>query len=295
MILGIDFGGTKIAIATADHAGHLLARSDIPTSGEQGALQAVTRALDEAGRLVDETTRMGHGLDAIGIATMGITQEDRVLYAPNVPGWERLRLPDLIRERFPSIPVHIENDVKSAAWAELKWGHLDPEEPGIFLNLGTGIGIALAAHGRILRGAHGASGEVAYCPLTLDSQGARHGIAPLEELVGGGPIKERASRAMGTEMSAGALFRRPLDDPPVKRLVEPILRAMAFYLMQWTIAFDPSRVVVGGGLVNVSDVIFPVLEASLEEFVPFPPELVAAHYLRDAGLMGALAVALAPF
>lgn len=297
MILGIDFGGTKIALATADEEGHIFERKDIPTLAHRGAEEAVRRALREAEQLIQSThEKTQEKVSSVGIATMGITQEDRVLYAPNVPGWENLHLPQMIRDAFPGATVRIENDVKSAAWAELRWGALNMHEPGLFVNLGTGIGIALAVHDTILRGAHGAAGEVAYCPRSdQDVLGARHAMAPLEEFVGGGPIKARTSEVLGEEISAGDLFRRSLTDPRAKEMVSPILRQLAFHLTEWVIMFDPARVVIGGGLVNVKEIIFPALEQALKEFVPFPPALVPARFRRDAGLMGSLAVALSPF
>lgn len=297
MILGIDFGGTKVAIATADSQGTIFEKSSILTFSERGAEQAVARALNEAHKLLQETMkRHPEDLTDVGVATMGITLEDRVLLSPNVLGWETLKLPSLLRQAFPDCRIHIENDVKSAAWAEILWGALDQESPGIFLNLGTGIALALTLGGQVLRGAHGASGEVAYCPRFGQTQeGIRHGHAPLEEYVGGGPIKSHSAEWVGETMSAGDLFRRAITDPKARAVVEPIIETIAIHLAQWVIAFDPARVVVGGGLVNVREVIFPVLNRVLHEFVPFPPELLPARFHREAGLHGALAIAVRSF
>jgi glucokinase len=60
----------------------------------------------------------------IGIATMGITLEDQVLMAPNVAGWKWQAQPALMRQAFSLDAIRIENDVKAAASAELRWGAL---------------------------------------------------------------------------------------------------------------------------------------------------------------------------
>ncbi|WP_053957981.1 ROK family protein [Sulfobacillus thermosulfidooxidans] len=291
-VLGMDFGGTKMALATADDTGTILHRADIPTLPD--AQEAVSRALEVAHQLIDCTrTQYQSQLRRVGVATMGITRDSGVLLAPNVAGWRELRLPQLLHAAFPGIPVLIANDVKSAALAEFKWGALQGMDPGLYVNLGTGIAVALIASGRIIQGAHGASGEIAYNPLTEhDVYGVRDDVAPLEERVGGRAIQRRAHDELGWGLGAGDLLRRAQRDPSVRIWLEPILRTLSFQLTHLVIALDPARVVIGGGLATVHEVIFPYLRQSLNSFVPFPPELVTAHFARDAGLMGAIALAL---
>ena len=291
-VLGIDFGGTKIALATADAQGKILVRDNLPTPHH--ADEAVKVALHAAREIIRRTEdETGCTPSRIGVATMGITREDRVDLAPNVPGWETLRLPDRLRQALAPAKVAIANDVKCAALAEVTWGALCGLDPGLFINLGTGIAAALVVGGRVVTGAHQASGEIAYNPLTPDDiQGVRDHVAPLELRVGGGPLKHRAEQELGWQLSAGDLFRRWHTDPEIRRWLEPDLKQLAYQLTHLVIALDPARVVVGGGLVAVRDVIFPYLNRYFERFVPYPPELVPAFYERDAGLMGAIALAL---
>jgi glucokinase len=58
------------------------------------------------------------------------------------------------------------------------------------------------------------------------------------------------------------------------------------------ILVDPVRIAVGGGIVRSWDRIGPGLEAALQAGVPFPPELVLAHFPNDAPLLGAVALAV---
>ncbi|WP_278281306.1 ROK family protein [Sulfobacillus thermosulfidooxidans] len=288
----MDFGGTKMALATADDHGMILHRADIPTLSD--AHDAISRALEVAHELINRTeTQYQSRLRRVGVATMGITQDSGVLLAPNVAGWRELRLPQLLHTAFNGIPVLIANDVKSAALAELKWGALQGMDPALFVNLGTGIAVALIASGRIIQGAHGASGEIAYNPLTEhDCRGVRDDVAPLEERVGGGAIQRRARDELGWDLDAGELLRQAPRDPVIRMWLDPILRTLSFQLTHLVIALDPARVVIGGGLAKVHEVIFPYLRQSFDSFVPFPPEIVIAHFERDAGLMGAIALAL---
>src|SRR3954451_16534118 len=93
-VLGIDFGGTKIAVGTANPEGEQIASDRIETHAEDGADQAVKRALALGRRLVAETRAAGAGeCAAAGAVSPGVVQRSRVLLAPNVPGWDRLRPP----------------------------------------------------------------------------------------------------------------------------------------------------------------------------------------------------------
>lgn len=293
-VLGIDFGGTKIAVATAAPDGHILLREQLATRPSDGAERALERGI-QAGRSLSERTREETGgiVRAVGVATMGITEEDCVYMAPNVPGWDRLAIPGALRAAFPGLPLAIENDVKAAADAELKWGALAGCDTAIYLNLGTGIACGLVAAGHVLRGAHGAAGEIAYNLRHLhEEEGAQQGHAPLEEYVGGAAIADRVASQFGQSHSVAAVFESVSVDPEARAFVERTVTEIAFHLTNLAIALDPERIAVGGGLLRSKDVILPALRAQLGRFTIFPPEVVEAHFGVDAALMGAVALAL---
>lgn len=298
-VLGIDLGGTKIALATADANGTILSQKTIATLASQGAEQAIERTIASGRNLIELTQKQLRGrLVGIGVATMGITLDDRVLIAPNVPGWDRLALPSQMQRAFSLDAVRIENDVKAAALAELRWGALVGVETGLYLNLGTGIAAALVVDGGIMHGAHGAAGEIAYNLRHLhDEQGFSAGKAPLEEFVGGGALRERVRQRFGAEATVGEIFRLATTSPPdleARAFVEVTLTEIAFHLTNLTIALDPERVVIGGGLMRSKALILPLLAAHIKRFAPFPPPVEVARFSHDAGLMGAIALALPP-
>jgi glucokinase len=293
-VLGIDLGGTKMALGTANARGELQHEQVLPTFAEQGAEQAIDRVMIAGQQMVEQTrAEQGGNLSAVGVASMGITLEDRVLMAPNVPGLERLALPALLQQAFSTEKVRIENDVKTAAMAELRWGELVGVDVGLYVNLGTGIAAALVVHGQVIRGSHGAAGEIAYNIRHLhDEIGVRQEHAPLEEFVGGRAVGERASLLFGKPSSAQEVFQRSQTDLTARTLVETTLTEIAFHVTNLAIALDAERIVVGGGFLHSRDIIFPRLDAQLKRFVPFPPALREAHFSHDAGLMGAVALAL---
>ena len=216
---------------------------------------------------------------------------EKILLAPNIPGWEDLRLRDVVAAEFgPAVAVG--NDVKAAGLAELRWGALVGADPAVFLSLGTGIAAAIAVGGRVLAGANGAAGEIGYnLRSTGDAASFASGAAPLEEAVGGRGLGARASERLGRPVTAAELFALSRDDPAAAELVDEALDELSVHVANLAIALDPRRIAVGGGLARSADVVLPALRKGLAHAVPFPPDLVAAHFTQDAALRGAIALA----
>jgi len=290
-VVAIDFGGTKVAIATTDTTGSILQQARIDTNASQGAQQILERTTVAAQALIERTeaTVAGHCI-AVGVATPGIVHDDGVLLSPNIPGWEHVSLRETMRASLHIPTVVAENDVKAAAMAEFLWGALKGADPAVFLSLGTGIAAAIVLGGRVVTGANGASGEIGYnLRSVLDTSGAAHGRAPLEEAIGGRFIGERASLLLGESLSAAGVFAHP--DMRARLLVNEILAELATHVANLAILIDPARVAVGGGLMRSGDIILRALAFRLEYAVPFPPEIVPARFLNDASLHGAIALA----
>jgi glucokinase len=289
-ILGIDFGGTKVALGLADRDGTLLATRRLDTDAHAGAEQVVVRALAAARALLADEDAVP---SCIGVVSPGIVLPEKILLAPNVPGWEQLRLRELVAAEFGGVPIAVGTDAKAAALAEWRWGALAGADPAVFLSLGTGIAAAVLVGGRVLTGANGAAGEIGYnLRSPQDTEGFASGAAPLEEAVGGRGLGGRASELLGRPVTAGELFALAKENVEAKELVTAALDELSMHVANLAIALDPQRIAVGGGLVRSADVLLPALADRLAHAVPFPPELVAARFDQDAALLGAVALAL---
>ncbi|WP_026692764.1 ROK family protein [Peribacillus kribbensis] len=293
-VLAFDFGGTKMAIATATYSREIIERIEVSTVECGDGETALNRAIQAGAELVQKTkVSFGGMLERIGIASLGVTFTDRVAMAPNISGWENLKIEQKMKEAFPGTPIHIDNDVKAAALAELRRGALKEKRVGLFVNFGTGISAAFTMDNRVLQGHNGAAGEIAYLLRKKDEQqGFKEDVAPFEEFAGGKAIGERSSAYFGTEMTAKDLFVRARKEEPARKFLEEILQEIAFHITNLMISWDPEIVVFGGGLIGASDVILPFIEKYAKQFVPFPPQLAIAHFNRDAGLYGAIELAM---
>jgi glucokinase len=291
-VVAIDFGGTKIEVATANMTGNILKQARLDTNASRGAQQILERTTVTARALIERTVvEVGGKCVAAGVVTPGIVHDHGVLLSPNIPGWEQVSLRETMRAELHVPTVVAANDVKAAAMAEVLWGALQGADPAVYLSLGTGIAAAIVIGGRVVNGAHGASGEIGYnLRSVLDHSGAAHGRAPLEEAIGGRFIGERGSLLLGEPLSAAGVFAHA--DMRARFLVDEMLAELATHVANLAILIDPARIAVGGGLMSSGDVILRALTFRLGYAVPFPPEIVPARFLNDASLYGAIALAL---
>jgi glucokinase len=290
VVLGLDFGGTKIAAAVGDVDGTTLAATVIPASAELGARATVKRAVD-AGRALLGRVADGRPLGAVGVSTFGIPGADGVALAPAIDGWADLALGRVLGDAFDGVPIRVATDVKAAARVEATRGALAGCDPAVYLNLGTGLAVAIIAGGRVVAGHHGASGEIGYNLRTRADVGLELADrVPLEEVVSGGALVSAARKTTAGVDGAPAVFAGAAGHPALGRLLDDFLGELAFHLVNLTIAVDPQRIAVGGGMVRSWDVIGPRLRAALDAAVPFPPELLPAAFPYDAPLIGALAL-----
>jgi len=287
-VLAIDFGGTKIALAMAA-VGSPDGRPDstvrLRTLGAAGAPQALQRTFDAARELLAAPA-------AVGVSTFGVLRGGRVRLAPNVPGWDGMALPELLRAEFGDAPVAIDNDVNAGAAAELRWGALRGVDVGLYLNLGTGLAAALVAGGRVLAGAHGAAGEIGYLRDSEADPFFADGHAPLEEAVSGGALARRGSALLGRPVTAAELFELRAE-PGVAALIDEVVDTLSRTIANLCVTLDPERIVIGGGMLGAAAHIMPRVATALRRAVPFPPELATARFIDDAPLVGAVALALA--
>jgi len=288
VVLGLDFGGSKIAAAVADESGVRLSATTVATDPGRGGRWNLDRGVEAARALVAETVPDGE-LVAVGACTFGIPAAHGIRLAPAIPGWGDLSLSLELAEAFGTRAVRVATDVKAAAAAEAASGALVGHDPAIYLNLGTGLAVAIVCGGKVVSGANGGAGEIGYSLRQVgDVELARADRIVLEEVVSGMAIAAAGSRRTGREVTAEDVFANELTDPRLDGALDDFVRELSFHLVNLAVAVDPSRIAVGGGMVRSWHRIQPQLRKALDANVPFPPELVVGEYPFDAALVGAV-------
>jgi glucokinase len=303
--VGVDIGGTKVRAALVSEDGNVMLKLNAPTDpkvGADAAGDAVAQVLSEAGQRVD----------AVGAAVAGFIEHPagRIAFAPNL----RYSSPEIGREltlRF-NLPVVVENDANAAAWAEYKCGAGREVSNLVMVTVGTGIGGGAIVDGRLYRGSRGFAAEFGHIPVTRDGPRCPCGASGCLEAVASGTALARAAReqvkdhpdsrvlelAGGepekiTGVMVGEASRS--GDPFAGQLVREIGTWLGVGLTGLARAFDPGRIVVGGGVLGAGPLF---LEAAVEEmnrrFVGqvAAPDVVAASLGNDAGVVGAALLGL---
>ena len=304
VVLGLDFGGTKIAMAVCGPDGEQLASVTVATDAAAGARACFDRGIRSARELL-AAFAPGRELAAVGVATFGIPFDDHVDLAPNVGGWGDLPLGYELKAAFPGAAVRMATDAKAAALAEARWGALAGADPGIYLNLGTGLAVSIVVGGQVLQGRHGAAGEIGYNLRAVADVAAAAGPRPvLEEMVSGLGLARRAATLDGADGGAGpassaaepltaaGVFAASEQDPALDGLVSEFVAELSYHVVNLAICLNPERIAVGGGMAGSWERLRPGLHDALRAGVPFPPELVPARFPSDAPLIGAVGLAV---
>ena len=283
-MLGLDFGGSKIAAAVASVDGRRIGDAVVATDPSLGARPNLARGIDAARDILAEVAP-GEAPAAIGAATFGIPGAHGIGLAPAIDGWEHVALARELSDAFDCERVRVATDVKAGAAAEARMGALAGHDPALYVNLGTGLAVAIVVGGEVVLGANGAAGEIGYSLLSVDDVGVRDREV-LEDRVSGMGL------AAASGLPAAVVFERAPGERRLESLVEELVRNLCFHVANLAIALDPSRVAVGGGMVRSWDRIEGPLRRALEAAVPYPPELVVGAFPFDAALVGAVALAI---
>jgi len=290
--IGIDIGGTKIAVAAVDPTGGIRARVSIPTEAERGFDRAVARMIDATERAIGEAGWRRGDIEGIGIGCAGPVDPARGLINNpyTLTGWDRCDIVTPLADAF-GVPVRLENDADAAAVGEWSAGAGRGASPLVMLTIGTGIGGAVLSEGNIVRGARGEHPELGHVPVDPEGPPCYCGDRGcLEAIVSGTAIAE-AGKAAGFADSREVFRRAAEGDAAAQAIIARAVRA--FRVAAWTILHTilPERIVLGGGISDEHYEVFaPAFREAIAAATMAPREnLSVAKALlgNDAGLVGA--------
>ena len=287
-IFGVDLGGTKVRAAAATRGGRIVAETVEPTEhGDAAVYLGQLRRLRDA---LVAAAGVGPGeLLGAGIGLPAAVEPGGVLGSTqNVPGLAGERLEDRLAAAL-GMPVRLENDANLAALGEGWRGAARGVRDYAVLSVGTGIGAGVVAGGRLVRGAHGWAGELAYLPLGGDplGPGAReHGAF---EMAAAGPaLQSRFGAAYGRleDVTRAAAS----GDARAVALLDEETRLLALGIAALAAVTDPALVLLSGGVGSVDGLLGP-LRRWLAALLPRPPEVRAGALGERAALVGAVRLA----
>lgn len=302
--IGIDIGGTKIAGALVDAQGEIVAENRVPTPADNpdeiaSAVVALIKELSEGQKVI-----------GAGVAAAGFIDADQanIVYAPNL-SWRNEPFKAKLEAQL-DIPVLIENDANAAGWAEYRYGAGRGTKHMVMLTIGTGVGGAVIADSKLLRGGFGIAGELGHLrvvPEGLLCGCGQHGcieqygsgtalLRSAKQLAGSGKPEGKRLAELATsvgELTGNEVYQAIVEgDSGALGLVAELGSWIGQAAASLTAVLDPEVLVIGGGVSSVGDILLDPIRESYLSHLPargFRPELEVkvAEFVNDAGVVGA--------
>lgn len=312
MYIGIDLGGTNIAVGLVDENGKIIEKTSVPTLAERDYREIVKDMVSCAEEVTEKAGLSMSAVKAIGVGVPGSVdyERGRVAYACNL-NFSDAPLSEEI-QKYYNVPVALENDANAAALGEyIACG----KNARVFvaITLGTGVGGGIIIDNKIFHGANGAGAELghftlvhnglpcncgkcgcweSYASVTALINQTKTAIAKYPESLMNTLVKEKGSVSGRTAFEAAKQ-----GDKAAIQVVEKYIEYIADGILSIVNIFQPDQLVIGGGISKEGDYLLnPIIEyvRKYDYNKLFKKvEISTATLFNDAGIVGAALAAKA--
>ena len=310
MYLGIDVGGTNIAVGVVNENKEIVAKtsnkSPVPcTMDEFCDTMALTarQAMEKAGITLDDIPWVGIGCPGTVNRGTGIIEFTNNLHFSNWP------LVKMMEERMGGKKVIIENDANAAAYGEFKAGALKGAQNAVAITLGTGIGSGIIIDGNIYAGNNYAAGEMGHMVIVYDGRQCNCGRKGCWEryasatglIITTKEYMEKDKDSVMWELCDGdinkASGRTAFDamrkgDASGKAAVDEFINYLGCGLVNVINTFQPDILCIGGGICNEGETLLAPVRAYIDKEqyamnAKLKTKVCRAELGNDAGIIGA--------
>jgi glucokinase len=292
--IGIDVGGTKVALGLLDAAElSLLESVVIPTGRDRGGQAVLADLRAAAGRLAGRATGLGRRVSGIGLVVPEIVSlAGEIVSGVVIPQWDELPVAGVLSE---IAPVRVEADVRAAAFAETVLGAGRGYDHLVFVTVGTGISYTAVYQGRPIAGSRGGALNIGTTVLArLPEHCAQHGEPReivLERIASGSALVERYVALGGTAAGAAdVLAAAQHGDRAAAEVLDEGARTLGLAIALLVNVLDPEAVIVGGGLGSADTQYWQATQDYTRQYLhDFAAGTVLARGAlgADAGVIGA--------
>ena len=270
--LGVDVGGTNIAVGIVDENNAIIAKASHPTPvpcSEDAFCDAILAvcndALAKAGLTLDDVPWIGIGCPGTVNRATGIIEFANNLYFKN------FKLRDMMAERTNGKLVILENDANAAAYGEYQAGALAGADNALAITLGTGVGGGVVLDGKMLTGYTGAASELGHMVIRAGGEECTCGRRGcFEAYASATALIRETKRAMAahpeSRMHAAAEENGAVDgrtafiaaqrgDAAAQAVVDRYLDDLACGVANIVNIFFPEVIALSGGVANQGDTL----------------------------------------
>lgn len=298
MKVGIDLGGSHIAIGVVDSSGVIIEKIEkrLKNAEKRTIEKSIEEYIIENAKLLMKKYKISE----IGIAIPGTVSDDKVIKSVNL-GLENYEIVKKLKSKI-QVPIKIKNDAKCAAIAENTYGCLKSYNRSIFLTLGTGIGGAVIINNKLLDTGNLPGCEIGHMSIEKDGilcKCGRKGC--FEKYASMKILKDNLRKALGYDekVSGKELFEIIRSNTPESKNYDIIEKILKQYIEDLSIGianliniFEPEAIGIGGSFVYFEEVLLNRLKAEIiSKNILFNPReniiVKTAILENDAGIIGA--------
>ena len=264
--IGIDLGGSHIAIGVIDKNGKILEKTEKRLKGI--ITTEVKKVIEETIFETVEKYRKDYEIEEIGIAIPGTVNKTEVIKSVNL-GLKNYKIIDILNKKI-NVPIKIKNDAKSAAIAESKFGALKGYNRVLFLTLGTGIGGAIIINNKLLDTGDLPGCEIGHMVIEKDGLECNCGRKGcFEKYASMKAFKNNLRKALGYDENFSgkellALIKNTKKEDKnykiIKKIKDEYIEYLAIGIANLINIFEPEVIGIGGSFVYFEDVLLDDLK-----------------------------------
>ncbi len=304
--LGVDLGGTNIAVGLVTEDGKIIASDSIPTLAEREYPEIVADMAKVCKKVVADA-----GVDMSEVASIGIgspgsidSENGVVLYANNLKFNQAPIAAEL--KKHIDLPVNIENDANAAAYGEYI-ANGNGADDFVFITLGTGVGGGIIIDKKLYKGFNGIGGELGHITLVHNGKMCSCGnpgcweayasvtalISQTKEAIEKNPdsLMAKIAEENGEVSGRTAFNAAKAGDAAGQAVVDQYRDYVASGLVSIINIFQPERIVIGGGISREGEYLLAPIREYCDKYgynkILKKADIQVATLYNDAGIIGA--------
>jgi len=308
--IGIDLGGTNIAVGIVDKDYKIIAKGSVPTKADRDAESIIKDMGLLCNDLVKQAGLNMSDIEYAGIATPGIANraDGVVEYANNLP-FVKFPIAETLKKYLDVKAVHIENDANAAAKGEAIAGIAKGCNHAVMITLGTGLGGGIIIDKKVYSGFNFAGGELGHVVIEYNGRLCSCGRKGCWEAYSSATglinmTKDKLAECKDTimhklveenngEISGKTAFQAARQgDKAGSEVVDEYIEYLASGMATIINIFQPEILCIGGGVCNEGDYLMkPLIEKVERE--QYSRDSMAKTQIKiatlgnDAGIIGA--------
>ncbi len=304
--LGIDLGGTNIAIGIVNENYKVISKISIPTLLPDTPINIVGRIADACNKCLEKANLLIGDISAVGVGTPGaVDSNNGIIYFANNLDFHNLPLADMLSKEL-GLTVYCENDANAAAYGEYLVSDNKEADTLVAITIGTGIGGGVIIDGKLYSGNKFSGGELGHMVINFDGipcSCGRRGC--FEAYASASALVRQTKEAMQNNPQSKlwqvcngnidnvtgktAFDGLRLGDETAKSVVEQYTDYVSIGLVDIINTFGPATICISGGVSNEGEYLMEPLRRHIEANRPINCQTTVciATLNNDAGIIGA--------